>query len=304
MEPRATKKAKTDAVISKVLHVGGASMAGIEKIIARFAAALEGEEPLANLLSSLNRKRMHVVNQTRLHRLESDGSERCSGFELRSGSQRCDRRLFKFTIGARFASMKATVVLPLIDGGEFSWEFVDPAKLLSEAVANVPDLQELYSRALSVHRCSPEEPWNIAVGFDEFTPGNKLNLDNRRKAMVLSFTFLELGQPAVTHGRAWLTPVVIRSTVLHDVEGGWARCLSTFLERLLFAPSGLAAGGVPILVGGQPILLFGKLSNLLSDGEGLQHAFDWKGHSSFKSCIKHYNVFKKVLRWPVIRLRK
>jgi hypothetical protein len=40
-------------------------------------------------------------------------------------------------------------------------------------------------------------------------------------------------------------------------------------------------------------LLFARLTNLLSDGDGLRMAFDWKGASSLKPCFKHYNVFKK-----------
>ena len=31
------------------------------------------------------------------------------------------------------------------------------------------------------------------MGYDEFVPGNKLNLQNHRKCMNLSFSFEELG---------------------------------------------------------------------------------------------------------------
>ncbi len=41
--------------------------------------------------------------------------------------------------------------------------------------------------------------------------------------MVLSFSFLELGQDAISTGRGWFTTVVIRSAVVNSVLGGWAR---------------------------------------------------------------------------------
>ena len=37
----------------------------------------------------------------------------------------------------------------------------------------------------------------MIVGYDEFVPGNKLQLQSSRMAMNLSFTFLELGSGGV-----------------------------------------------------------------------------------------------------------
>ena len=41
------------------------------------------------------------------------------------------------------------------------------------------------------------------------------------------------------------------------------------------------------------VLLTAELWALLSDGDGLRQAYDWKGASSIKPCLKHYNVFMK-----------
>ena len=46
--------------------------------------------------------------------------------------------------------------------------------------------------------------------------GSKASLDLARKAMVLSFTFLELGQIAICNGSAWLTPVCVRATKIDE----------------------------------------------------------------------------------------
>ena len=40
-------------------------------------------------------------------------------------------------------------------------------------------------------------------------------------------------------------------------------------------------------------MLYGKLASLLSDGDGLRMGLDWKGATSLKPCIKHFNVWRK-----------
>ena len=66
-----------------------------------------------------------------------------------------------------------------------------------------------------------------------------------------------------------------------------------FLERILFGEAGLSTVGVPVLIGGRERILFAKLTNLLSDGDGLRMGWYWRGASSLKPCWKHFNVFKK-----------
>ena len=112
--------------------------------------------------------------------------------------------------------------------------------------------------------------------------------------MVLSFTFLELGQSAISSGLGWFTCAVLRSTVIKRIAGGWSACLRVFLQRQLLGSSGLAVAGCPVTVHGRDIMLFARLSNLLSDGDGLRQALDWGGASSIKPCFKHHNVFRKV----------
>ena len=112
--------------------------------------------------------------------------------------------------------------------------------------------------------------------------------------MVLSYTFLELGQRYISDGTAWLTPVCVRTSTIDKVAGGWSHLLRLFLEHQLLSTTGLAVAGVPITVDGKPVLIFARLHNILGDGEGLMKAFDWKGASSMKPCAKHFNVLKKV----------
>jgi hypothetical protein len=69
--------------------------------------------------------------------------------------------------------------------------------------------------------------------------------------------------------------------------------LRLFVERILYGQSGMSTVGMPVLIGGQQRVLFAKLTNLLSDGDGLRMGWDWKGAGSLKPCWKHFNVFKK-----------
>ena len=77
--------------------------------------------------------------------------------------------------------------------------------------------------------------------------------------------------------------------------------LRLLLEQLLVADVGLATSGWCLSLAGPQRLLFAELSNLLTDGDGHRMALDWKGASSIKPCIKHYNVFKKE-RSPHVHL--
>ena len=69
--------------------------------------------------------------------------------------------------------------------------------------------------------------------------------------------------------------------------------LRLLLERMPSGQSGLLTVGVPARIGGQDRLLFAKLTNLLSDGDGHRMGWDWKEASSLKPCWKHFNVFNK-----------
>ncbi len=115
--------------------------------------------------------------------------------------------------------------------------------------------------------------------------------------MVLSFSFVELGQLALSTGDGWFTPLVLRTAVIDQVRGGWSACLRRFMEHQLLGADGLATSGVALTIGGRHMMLFALLGALLSDGDGLRQSLDWRGASSLKPCFKHNNVFKKVLRW-------
>ena len=226
-----------------------------------------------------------------------------SGSSGSSSTKHWARKLGRADHG-RFDSLRLAVDMPLADGGSFSWELAHPGRLLAETVANSPGLQRIYLDAVGRSPPSVQNPWSLIVAFDEFAPGDKLKVDNRRKAMVMSFAFRELGQAALTRTSVWSTPVIVRSCMIQQVVGGWPHFLKIILKLLLLDPCGLATGGVPLELNGAPLMLFARLGNILSDGEGLQRAYHWKGHAGLKPCLKHYNIFKKDIGTAVFRFRE
>ena len=113
-----------------------------------------------------------------------------------------------------FAKREWTVTLKLASGEEWQWSLLDPAATLSTLVERSRDLQALYTDAWRRTPCSQLSPWRVVVAFNEFTPGNKLSLDQGRKTMVLSFSFVELGQAAMSRGSSWITFGVARSNMI------------------------------------------------------------------------------------------
>lgn len=72
-----------------------------------------------------------------------------------------------------FDQLRRVVALPRVGGGTVDWEFADPNKLLARAVERSPMLSKLYADALKQHPSSPQQPWRLIVGFDEFMPGQR-----------------------------------------------------------------------------------------------------------------------------------
>ena len=287
------KRRKVDAVLDGaslegLLHRGGISAAGLAEVLAAIGSIAGGESAVRAAICAANR--------------------------------------------AKYDDVRHCFDVPLIGGGQKRWAILDPSKLLDMMLTESEGLQTIYANALGRFPSTPESPWRLVVAFDEFTPGNKLSADHSRKTMVLSFTFMEVGQAALSRGVAWCTAVCVRT---HDIEqapllrhrtdaplvasplhgcvctltrfcdsiqrfplsgsplpslyeraypsvcllcrgnggqvcGGWSCMLRCFCERILLGPSGLATAGMTVTVRGRPYVLFARLSNLLSDGDGLR----------------------------------
>jgi hypothetical protein len=194
---------------------------------------------------------------------------------------------------ASFFGVRHVHTLQLADNPTpFEWEMCDPNRLVSHLVHTCPRLAEAFAQAANIHPCSEAQPWHLVVGFDEFTPGNLLQPNNERKTMALNFSFLELGRERLWHDESWFTPILVRHRIVAKTVGGWSAMLRVYLHLHLFGKTGLATAGLPLELNGQPFLLFAKLSHFLADGDGIRQAYEWKGASGLKPCLRHWNVLK------------
>lgn len=196
---------------------------------------------------------------------------------------------------AALQEVSRTVTFDTHDGHQMQIEMADPNLLLTSLLHDSVDLRRLYKQAWQKRPCSAESPWSLVVGFDEYVPGNKLALQQRRKTMVLSYNYLEVGDDALSRDSCWLTPLVVRTSVISQTKGGWSAILRHYLKLHLLGDSGASTAGVPIVLdeGEPPRLLFAKLAFVISDGDGLRQALEWKGAAGIKPCFRHYNVFAK-----------
>jgi hypothetical protein len=194
---------------------------------------------------------------------------------------------------AKFNEIHTQIRLPLADGGEHAWHLLHPGRLVASMIRWCPVLEDAFVDAVERSPPTISEPWSLIVGFDEFTPGNKLRVDNNRKCMNLSFSFLQLGQELLASDLAWFTPVCMQSHTIALLEGGWPHALREYLKLQLLGTDGLSSAGLPLELRGQHVLLFARLTNILSDGDGFRLAYDWKASASFKPCLRHWNVVKK-----------
>lgn len=203
------------------------------------------------------------------------------------------RSTVSLAVTTKFDELSIAIPFALLDGSEFLLEMLEPSRLLTEIVRCCPTTAGQYEEALRDHPSTAATPWDLVVGFDEFAPGAKLKVDNKRKVMVLSFSFRQLGQWALATGCCWHTPMVVRSSIMHQVQGGWSSILASFLRRFLLGPQGLSTAGVVLELSSGLKVLYARLGNLITDGDGWRLAFDWKGASSHRPCFRHFNVLRK-----------
>jgi len=172
-------------------------------------------------------------------------------------------------------AVKMKVPVALKGGGAFTWEFCDPMLTLRMVLEASSELAALYVRKLAAHPGT----WDIVLAWDEFSLGNKLQVDNRRKTMNLSYNFVQLGADALRSDATWITAVSVRHSMISSSADGWSGMLATFLRHFLFGPRGISTAGVPFVVGGETHVVKARLTYMMSDGEGLQRAFNWRGAS-------------------------
>ena len=185
-----------------------------------------------------------------------------------------------------------SVDAPLVSGGNTQLKFYDPVRLVQHVIDHSLGLRKWYGEKLQER----PSPWRIALGFDEQTPGSKVNQNNQRKNMCTMFNFLELGADALEIDATWFVPLVLRPKIFDKVAGGWSTILKLLLRRMLVGPQSFTVGGlmVPVHLDVEHCSnVQASLCALLTDGEGWMKALQWNGHGSMRPDWRHANIFKK-----------
>lgn len=214
--------------------------------------------------------------------------------EIRDVGERTGRNCLLAANTLVLDSCVATDNLDVSHGEAFKWEFANPNLLLPRLLEGSDALQECYAAALRRHPNDDRRQWTAIIAFDEFAVGDKLKPRNRRKTMLVSYSFLELGGAALSHELVWNTFAAIRTVEIKRVRGGWPFFLKKCLHLFLTNELAMAQVGVPITIHGQHHLLYAAPRRILSDLDGLRAGLDWLGSSSHRPCpLKCCNVWRK-----------
>ena len=176
---------------------------------------------------------------------------------------------------------------------DVEWKILDPSILVGHVVGSCPELQDVYAAAARRSPPTREQPWDLLVCFDEWSPGDICNIDNTRKTMVLSFKFEQLGDFALQKDYTWMVPITVRTTNIKQVMGGWSHLLKRFSHTLLLGDHGAMTVGITVMVHGSPLVIDCRVKCLSADYDGHRMAYDWRGATSLRGCIKCSSVFKK-----------
>ena len=169
-------------------------------MVAFLALRFKPSQPPSSMASSSKKARVASAPDARM-RLEAAcraaaGASSCALRKVIEalGEERPSREALQAARTRKFRSLATTLHVETKDGTGWDWTLCHPNLLLSQMVNESPSLQQIFSDALRARPCSKESPWNLVIGYDEFVPGNKLQVQASRKAMNLQFSFLELGK--------------------------------------------------------------------------------------------------------------
>lgn len=169
----------------------------------------------------------------------------------------------------------------------------DPNKLVGLTLSECPELADFYAEKMASHPCSEQQPWSIAILFDELTPGSLAHPQHGRKTLSVAFNFLELGATALSLTQTWFVPVQVRSVNVNDAIGGMSACMAIFLRVLFLGDLNIQTVGVTFRARGRVYTLFARLTSFCGDGEGIQLALDVFGHGGLRPCFRCQNVLRK-----------
>ena len=109
----------------------------------------------------------------------------------------------------------------VIEGGYFDLNFYHPVRLMQFAIDHCPSLARHYGQQAML-----SNEWNLLIGYDEQTPGSKVNSNNMRKNLALVMNVLEAGADYLQRDETWYVPLIMRAHVFGSISGAVAPCFA------------------------------------------------------------------------------
>ena len=239
--------------------------------------------------SNLAAKRVRILEVAGLKGV-SDSALECILRNLNfSGGVNRDsvRRTYK----AEFRKYGTQLALPMADGSDdYSWSIAR----MDLIIPYFARLASFFKSALEQALHTSGRDLTIIAYLDEYTAGNPLACDTRRKAWGCYVGILECGREYLCHEAAWVPVGVLRTAVSNKVLGGVSQCVARLLRSWFCGESPrIQDHGIALELNNKPELIRLRFGRLLADGDALRGILNWKGAGGIKSCVMCWNCFKK-----------
>ena len=163
-----------------------------------------------------------------------------------------------------FGPLLQSIDVQNTEGGILTFPVCNPSAFLWIAVTECDRFSSFMLARLHENPSTPEAPWTLLLYSDEVTPGNPLATLNNRKFHAVYWSFLELGENALSREEAWITIMVEYSKNINKVMAGLSQAMAQLI-KLFFGAEGhsFATSGMLLPFAGGGIRLWARLGGML-----------------------------------------
>ena len=184
-----------------------------------------------------------------------------------------------------------TAVLNKLDGSKQQVCFVNPLSLLAAAALQGGSYSNLLRQTMNDKGCSFEKPFSVMLYCDEIVAGNPLAHTTSRKVWAFYMSILELGPLMLQKEQAWLTVLVMRSSLASTLSAGVSQLYKLLLRSIFLNPECNVQCGLGLkFQDGEIRHLFLKMGGILQDGGAHKATWSGKGDAGTKFCILCKNL--------------
>ena len=181
------------------------------------------------------------------------------------------------------------VDLQLAKGGTLEWHLPNLSQMIKWHFEN----NALFRDALAaVVKSNPNRPVHLLPYSDEYTPGNVLHPEVRKKTCAWYVSVMEFGE-ALSSVALWIPAAALLSSKMKRIAGQSSYVHRVFLEAALSDPLGICNSGILLSIDGVETLVTAVLEDPIGDELDLKSTLGVTGSSGVKPCFKCTNVCKR-----------